>query len=225
LTLDPDAAPLFPMPEHTLLYADTELCSPYAMSAFVALVEKKLAFDLRTLDLGAGAHREEVYRGRALTARVPCLVHDGFWLTESSAIAEYLEEVYPPPDHAALYPKTARERATARQIQAWLRSDLMPIREERSTHTIFLEEAAKPLSAKASDSAERLFHVAGNLLKHGATNLFGDWSIADTDLAIMLQRLVANNDAAPPDLARYARDQWQRPSVQQWVAQTRPVSL
>ncbi|TMH01327.1 MAG: glutathione S-transferase, partial [Betaproteobacteria bacterium] len=41
------------MPERTLLYADKELCSPYAMSAFVALVEKKLPFDLRTIDLDA----------------------------------------------------------------------------------------------------------------------------------------------------------------------------
>jgi glutathione S-transferase len=213
------------MPERALLYADKELCSPYAMSAFVALVEKKLPFDLRTLDLSAGAHREDAYRDSALTARVPCLVHDGLWLTESSAIAEYLEECYPPRAHVALYPKTARDRATARQVQAWLRSDLMPIREERSTHTIFFEPITNPLSERASESARRLFHVAGKLLEHGAANLFGDWSIADTDLAIMLQRLVANGDAVPERLARYARDQWRRASVQQWVAHPRPVTL
>ncbi len=213
------------MPEPTLLYADTELCSPYAMSAFVALVEKKLPFDLRTIDLDAGAHRQDAYRGRALTARVPCLVHDGFWLTESSAIAEYVDESFPPPGHVALYPKTARDRATARQIQAWLRSDLMPIREERSTHTIFFKPTSKPLSDQARESAQRLFHVAGGLLAPGAKNLFGGWSIADTDLAIMVQRLVANADPVPDNLARYARHQWQRPSVQQWVTHARPVAL
>ncbi len=212
------------MPERALLYADNELCSPYAMSAFVALVEKKLPFDLRTLDLSAGTHREDTYRDSALTARVPCLVHDGFWLTESSAIAEYLEECYPPQTHVALYPRTARDRATARQIQAWLRSDLMPIREERPTHTLFFEPTAEALSERAGESAQRLFHLAGKLLAPGAAHLFGDWSIADTDLAIMLQRLVANGDAVPENLARYARDQWRRPSVQRWVAQPRPVA-
>jgi glutathione S-transferase len=213
------------MPERTLLYADTDLCSPYAMSAFVALVEKKLPFDLRTIDLDAGAHHEDAYRGRALTARVPCLVHDGFWLTESSAIAEYLDESFPPPDHVALYPKAARDRATARQIQAWLRSDLVPIREERSTHTIFFKSAAKPLSDKARETAQRLFDVAGSLLAAKAKNLFGDWSIADTDLAIMLQRLVANADSVPENLASYAWHQWQRPSVQLWAAHARPIKL
>jgi glutathione S-transferase len=214
------------MPEHTLLYADKELCSPYAMSAFVALVEKKLPFDLRTIDLDAGAHREDAYRGRALTARVPCLVHDGFWLTESSAIAEYLDESFPPPGHVALYPKAARDRATARQIQAWLRSDLMPIREERSTNTIFFKPTSNPLSDRATEAAERLFHVAGGLLPAGAKNLFGQWSIADTDLAIMLQRLVANADSVPENLARYAKHQWQRPSVQRWaVHAARPIAL
>jgi glutathione S-transferase len=212
------------MPERALLYTDKGLCSPYAMSAFVALVEKKLPFDLRTLDLSAGAHREDAYRGSALTARVPCLVHDGFCLTESIAIAEYLEECYPPRAHVALYPKTARDRATARQIQAWLRSDLMPIREERSTHTLFFEPTVEPLSEQARESAQQLFHLAGKLLAPGAAHLFGDWSIADTDLAIMLQRLVANGDAVPENLARYARDQWRRPSVQQWVAHPRPVA-
>jgi glutathione S-transferase len=190
------------MPERALLYADNELCSPYAMSAFVALMEKKLPFDLRTLDLSAGAHREDTYRDSALTARVPCLVHDGFWLTESSAIAEYLEECYPPQAHVALYPRTARDRATARQIQAWLRSDLMPIREERPTHTLFFEPTAEALSETARESAQRLFHLAGKLLAPGA----------------------AHGDAVPENLARYARDQWRRPSVQRWVAQPRPVA-
>ena len=213
------------MPDRALLFADMELCSPYAMSAFVALVEKKLPFDLRTIDLDAGAHREDAYRARALTARVPCLVHDGFWLTESSAIAEYLDESFPPPHHVALYPKAARDRATARQIQAWLRSDLMPIREERSTHTIFFKPTDKPLSEKDTESARRLLHVADSLLSAGAKNLFGEWSIADTDLAIMLQRLVANADSVPDNLAAYARHQWRRPSVQQWAAHARPVRL
>ena len=42
------------------------------------------------------------YRDRSLTAKVPALEHDDFWLAESSAIAEYLEEAFPPPGHPAL---------------------------------------------------------------------------------------------------------------------------
>jgi len=52
--------------------------------------------------------------------------------------------------------------------------------------------------------------------------LFGSWSIADVDLALMLNRLALNGDAVPEKLAEYARRQWQRPSVQEWVSLKRP---
>jgi glutathione S-transferase len=35
------------------LYVDSQLASPYAMSAFVGLHEKELSFDLETVDLSA----------------------------------------------------------------------------------------------------------------------------------------------------------------------------
>ncbi len=51
-----------------------------------------------------------------------------------SAIAEYLEERFAPPQWGAQYlPARFTKRARARQIQAWLRSDLLPLREERPT--------------------------------------------------------------------------------------------
>ncbi|KAG0921324.1 hypothetical protein G6F31_020373 [Rhizopus arrhizus] len=85
------------------------------------------------------------YQCRALTARVPALTHEGFNLTESSVIAEYLEDVFPAPEHAALYPQAIRERARARQLQAWLRSDLGALRQERPTETVFYGAAGQPL--------------------------------------------------------------------------------
>ena len=38
------------------LHVDANHFSPYAMSAYVALVEKGVAFELRTVDLDAGEH-------------------------------------------------------------------------------------------------------------------------------------------------------------------------
>jgi len=47
-------------------------------------------------------------------------------------------------------PASPRDRARARQIMAWIRSDLMSIREERATHTFFYKHPVQPLSpAKA----------------------------------------------------------------------------
>ncbi len=56
----------------------------------------------------------------------------------------------------------------------------------------------------------------------GQEHLCGDWSLADVDLALMLNRLVLNGDAVPARLAAYARRQWQHPAVQRWLAFERP---
>ncbi len=203
-----------------LLYVDSNFVSPYAMSAFVALQEKGLAFDVKTVDLATKENQQVGFAAMSLTRRVPTLVHGDFSLSESSAISEYLEELLPEPP---LYPLDLRTRARARQVQAWLRSDLMPIRLERSTEVVFLNKRnSSPLSAEATASAQKLFAAADALLAAGARNLFGDWCIADTDLALMLNRLVLNGDAVPQKLAEYARGQWQRPSVQLWLTRTRP---
>jgi glutathione S-transferase len=203
------------------LYADSLFTSPYALSVFVALTEKGLPFSVKTVDLGSGEQRQAAFADRALTARVPALVEGDFVLTESSAITEYLDESFPPPEYIALYPQDRRQRALARQLQAWVRSDLAPVRVERDTETVFFKKPCAPLSETAQAAAAKLVHVAERLVQ-GPQHLFGDWSIADTDLAIMLSRLVRNGDAVPAKLREYVDFQWQRPSVQAWLARHQP---
>jgi glutathione S-transferase len=200
------------------LYVDAQFASPYAMSVFVALHDKQLAFDMLPVDLAALEHRGAGFSQLSLTQRVPTLVHGDFALSESSAITEYIDEVFP---GAPLYPAEPRAKARARQLQAWLRSDLMPIRQERSTEVVFFGPSSVPLSAAAQVSARSLFDAVEAMLPVDAQNLFGEWSIADVDLALMLNRLVLNGDAVPQRLAAYATRQWQRPSVQRWVALAR----
>lgn len=202
-----------------VLYVDAQFCSPYAMSVFVALHEKQLTFAIETVDLDAGAQHASGYAATSITQRVPTLVHDGFALSESSAITEYLDEVFP---GAPLYPADPRDRARARQVQAWLRSDFSPIRQERSTAVVFYAPSATPLSAQARASAGKLFAAASALIHEGSGQLAERWSLADLDLAMMLNRLVLNGDAVPESLAAYAARQWQRPSVQRWVRLARP---
>ncbi|MEB0138705.1 MULTISPECIES: glutathione transferase [unclassified Undibacterium] len=196
------------------LYVDAEYSSPYAMSAFVALHEKALPFELCTLDFSARQQHAPSYAAKSLTRRVPTLEHGDFSLSESSAICEYLEEVFPA---VALYPQQLQQRARARQVQAWLRSDLMALRNERNTMAVFYGKKFPPLSTAAVAAVEQLVYVADALLGEGAEHLFGQWSIADTEMALMLNRLHLHGDALAPRLVRYAEAQWQRPSVQRWL--------
>ncbi|MCM3564226.1 MAG: glutathione transferase [Hydrogenophaga sp.] len=201
------------------LHVDAQFASPYAMSVFVALTEKGVPFDLQTVDLAAAHNRTAAFAARSITQRVPMLVHGDFALSESSAITEYVDEAFP---GVALYPTDARAKARARQVQAWLRSDLLAIRVERPTEVIFYGAKMPALSAAAQAAAQKLCDAAMGLLPDGAQNLCGPWSIADVDLALMLNRLVLHGDALPPRLAAYAEHHWHRPSVQQWVGQQRP---
>jgi glutathione S-transferase len=203
------------------LYVDSNYLSPYAMSAFVALQEKAIAFEVIALNLAAGAQREPAFSKVSITQRVPTLIDGEFALSESSAICEYLDDVYA---GMPLYPSEPKARARARQIQAWLRSDLMPIRQERSTECVFCGPIDRPLSDDAKAAAARLFAAGFELLGTHRDTLFDRWSIVDVDLALMLNRLVLNGDAVPGKLANYAKKQWQRPSVQQWVSQPRPAA-
>ncbi|MEJ8858965.1 glutathione transferase [Variovorax robiniae] len=201
------------------LHVDSQFASPYAMSVFVALHEKGLAFDMSTVDLGAREQHAAGFAGLSLTQRVPTLVHDGFALSESSAITEYIDEEFEGP---RLYPTQPRSRARARQVQAWLRSDLMPVRQERPTEVVFYGAKAPPLSPAAKEAAAKLYTAAQSLLQDGAEHLFDQWCIADVDLALMLNRLVLGGDSVPSRLEAYAARQWQQPSVQRWVNQRRP---
>ena len=205
---------------HVTLWSDACFFSPYVMSVFVALSEKGVPFSLRRVDLDSHEQLAEPYRQISLTCRVPMLQIGDFQLGESSAIAEYLDERFPAPEYERLYPRDREKRAKAREIQAWLRSDFQPLRQERPTEVLFAGEKFAPLSPEAQQSAGKLITAVEQLLKPGQHNLFGEWSIADTDLAIMLNRLVLQGDAVPEAVADYAHFQWQRSSVQLWLSES-----
>jgi glutathione S-transferase len=205
------------MEKKLTLYIDAAQTSPYALSVYISLIEKGIPFALKKVDLTKKENQQSAYLHYSPAGKVPVLVHEDFALFESSAIEEYLEEIFPPPHYQELYPRDIPARALARQMQAWLRSDLMVLRQERPTTVIMGAPITTPLSEAAQAEAEKLCRVAETILPLNSTNLFGLWSIADTDLALMLNRLVRNGDHVPPRLNEYALIQWERPSVQAWM--------
>jgi glutathione S-transferase len=212
------------MAEFTL-FGETLWISPYVFSSFVALSEKKAAFELTEVALFEGANRDATYATPSVTGRVPSLQHGDFRLAESSAIAEYLDEVLAPPQFVRLYPQASRDRARARQLMAWLRSDLVALRDERSTVTMFYRFRLNPLSGQALRDTERLLRVAEQLVPAGGGPLFGEWSLVDAEFAFMLHRLLLNGDPVPERVAKYAKAQWTRPSVRQFVEHPRPKAV
>jgi glutathione S-transferase len=201
--------------ERLILTVDSLYTSPWAMSVYVALQSKDLDFTLQTVDLAAGANHLPAFTQLSPTHRIPLLQHGGFALTESTAIFEYLDETFP---DKPLLPTARYDRARARQLMGWIRSDLLPLRAERSTETVFFKASDQPLSVAAQSAAQRLIDVSEGLLKLGAAHVFERWTIADVDLSMMLMRLIASGDDIPLRLRHYAEQQWAHSGIQSWMS-------
>jgi glutathione S-transferase len=85
------------------------LC-PFSRKVRLTLSEKRLETDLQ---LEKFWEKSPDHLARNLVGKVPVLKIDGLVLSESNAICEYLEEVYPTP---ALMPGDPRERAEVRRL-------------------------------------------------------------------------------------------------------------
>ncbi|MEE4301150.1 MAG: glutathione S-transferase family protein [Pseudomonadales bacterium] len=136
--------------------------NPHVVRMFIA--EKGMSVPTETVDIMAGANREADYLAKNPAGGSPCLeLDDGSFLSEITAICEYLEELQPEP---ALVGATPEQRAETRM---WVRridlniceplangfrfSEGLPMFEHRMR---CLPEAADGLKAIARDRLEWL---------------------------------------------------------------------
>jgi glutathione S-transferase len=200
------------------LFAESEWVSPWVFHAMVALEEKRLPYRLEVLPLPIPPDKKKKLADKAILGKVPVLVHDDVWITESLAISEYLAERFPAPQHPRIFPADLVERARARQVMSWLRTSLMALREERPTSTVFGRPTKNPLSEKAKADADELVRIAGHFITPGKTTMFDNWCVADADLTLMLMRLVHSEDPVPTHIVEYVLAQWQRSSVRKFLS-------
>lgn len=211
------SARLSTLPETKLkLNAQSGRVSPWVFHAMVALEEKGLPYDVEVLALPIPEARRAELRDRSIIAKVPVLVDGDAWLTESLAISEYLAERFPAPGYPRIFPADLVQRARARQVMSALRTSFFALREARPTTGIFGTPDPRPLPATAQAEAAELVRIASALIRPGAASLFGEWCIADADLALALMRLVSSGDPVPRELEEYAATQWGRANVQKF---------
>jgi len=199
------------------LHAESGWVSPWVFHVMTALEEKQVPYEVVLVPLPIPPEQRAAFADRAVLGKVPMIVDGGLWLTESLAISEYLAERFPFPDHPRLFPADLGERARARQVMSWLRTDLFALREARPTSAVFGAPVTTALSAPAQAEADELVRVANRLVAPGRTSLFDAWCIADADLALALMRLVKNRDPVPVHLVSYAEAQWARPSLRAFL--------
>lgn len=204
-----------------VLYVEASWSSPWVAVVHSALREKAVPFTTATAMVRHGVGAVDALRGRTLTGSSPVLQHGDFWLAESLAILEYLEEMFPTP---RMLPFDVQDRARARQLLTWMRNDHADLRRERPSELVFYPHGElAPLGAGAQRAVDDLLRVCDRLGADARGCLLGDqFGAVDVEMAFALMRLVATGTPVPAPVRAYAATVWQRPSVQEFVAHRRP---
>jgi glutathione S-transferase len=200
------------------LYVDGYFVNQFDASVMTALVEKGLEYSIARALLRDGGGVPAQLARTAMIGRVPALQHGDFWLTESSAIIEYLEETFAAPDYPPLLPADPRQRARARQIMSFVRTDVFDLRTERSYWMcVYPAGPQPPLSRQAERDARELI---GLTERFAAEQL--PWCMAHADLAYTLLRLARTEYPLTPAATAFLDEHIVRPSIRAYLEHTRP---
>lgn len=202
------------------LYADGYFVNQFDGTVVIALEEKGLPYTISRALLRDGGGVPAALASRTWIARVPAVQYGDLWLSESSAIVEYFEEVFPPPAHPPVLPVDPVSRARARQLMAFARSELGALRDERPWWmSVYPTDPPPPLSAAAERDARELLAVIEQFAAGGE---LAEWNIAHADLALWLLRLARTGYPVPEVAQRLLDDNLARPSVRAYVERPRP---
>ncbi len=106
------------------LYSYWRSSASYRVRIGLALKGLRAEYVAVNLAAGGGEQNQPAYRAVNPQGRVPSLEMDGRVLTQSLAILEYLEEVYPEPP---LLPRDAFGRARVRALAGIVACDIQPL--------------------------------------------------------------------------------------------------
>ena len=159
--------------------------SLYAAKSRIVMRAKGLEWDER---LPPGGYGNSIYKEIIPSGTLPAIMEDGFRLTESEAINEYLNETHPYPP---MLPEGLRARATARSLSRFHDTRLEPVLRTMFAHVAPADRDADHVTRQAELFNERLAQLA-RLIKPAPYLTGEDLSLADCGYPItfsMLTRL------------------------------------
>ncbi len=147
-----------------------------------ALNIKGLSYESTAVDLLKKEHKSPEFLQMNPSGLVPALRVDNRYIGQSTAIVEWLEEVFPQP---ALLPKDSWQRALIREFNMMIGADIQPIANLRVQH--YYSDAPEKRTAWAQHFISEGFRpVEKKLAEHGGKFCFGD-SVTMADLYLIPQ--------------------------------------
>jgi len=186
--------------------------SPYAWKVWLALEHKGIPYEAKRLTFDPDQTKTPEFLKINPRGRVPAIVDDGFALSESNAIAEYLDERYA---EKPLLPKDAKARGQARRLIAEVGGDLEKAFDPFADATLF----SKPEARDPKVIAEARAKLDAELARW-ADALTGDFFAGGVGLVdytvFPTVRMLPRIEERVPGLG-YRRDQLP-PKLAAWVA-------
>lgn len=154
----------------------------------IALYYKNLPFEYKPVHLlnNGGEQFFQDYKNMNPMSEVPTLIHEGLPLSQSMAIIEYLDEVFP---SAPLFPKEVQRRARVRQFCENINSFMHPLSNLKVLQYLEVNHNYKQAEKEiwVQHWLQKGFEAAENLLKKSHGHFcFGD-QITAADLFLIPQ--------------------------------------
>ena len=186
--------------------------SMFGMKVAIACYEKRLDFDLQMVPF----NRDDCYlpKHQEVTrinpkGQVPVLIDGDVELFDSTQIFEYLEDTHPQP---ALWPESAVERATARQLELLSDEVYFP----QVVRLMYVQENLQGKQANEAHSNCTGFYLQMETRLKSRDYLAGDYSYADIAFfmaALFGERMDAPMSEQTPRLLKWREHMVKRKAV------------
>lgn len=204
------------------LYIGNKNYSSWSMRPWVLLKQAAIPFEevMARFDSfdGDSAFKAMVAKVSPV-GRVPVLVHEGFAVWDTLAIAEYLAETYA---DKQLWPRDAKARARARSVCAEMHSGFGALRNACPMNIEAQLGQAGALAWRDQPAVradvQRIVAMWTDLLEqHKGPMLFGEFSIADAYFAPVCMRIKNYALPVPGHITDYIRRVCELPGVKAWI--------
>jgi len=204
-------------------YSGTKNASSWAFRAWLALKEADVPFEEVVVDIRMPQRLANLAKIGEFSppAAVPVLVDGDIVIYDSLAIMEYANDL----SEGRLLPGDVRMRAHARSLASWQHAGLSGLCPELSYEGAFYPDP-RPMSEDETPECNRIFGVwEQELARSNGPYLVGELSLADLCFVPTVLRLTAHLpslESWPLSMA-WTNRLLERPSVQQWMAEARPL--
>lgn len=201
------------MPDTTLIISSRNYSS-WSLRGYLIARLSGIPFTVRSVDPDDKAARDELLL-KSSSILVPFLIHEGFSIWDTLAIAEYLHELRP---DAGMFPAARTDRARCRSICGEMHSGFGAL---RSSLPMNLRARRKDFTIWSGPRAdiERITTIWRDCLAAGGPFLFGDKpTLADMMYAPVVTRFVTYDVALDDVCAAYGQRIMALPDMRDWIA-------